>query len=111
MNQKEKINKTIREYCKLYGIDSFDLHRKYINKMPYKLYKGVNLALIRQSLGYYIYHNYMITMSELSILLGYKDHSSLSNSIKKANIYLEIKDEKFLKYYQSLKYIPVFINN
>ena len=110
MNQN-KIHETIIEiadkYANLFRISRQDLFQtnKYEGGKRKKTINGVSVASMRMALGYYISNNYPITLTNLSQLIGYCDHSTISSNNQKVYFYIKHNDPMFMSYYEPLQEI------
>lgn len=50
-----------------------------------------------------------LTLLQIGERVGYDDHSDVSNAIKRARNWIEVKDESFIAYYEPIK--ELFLND
>lgn len=116
MNQN-KIHETIIEiadkYANIFRITRQDLFQtnRYKGGKRKKTINGVSVSTMRMALGYYISNNYPITLTNLSQLIGYSDHSTISTNNKTVYFYIKNNDPYFMSYYRPLEEIgSLYIN-
>lgn len=66
-----------------------------------------NVLAVRQIVCYFLNHIRGYNLNEIASLTGYKDHSTVLHSVRRVKLYLEIKDPKFMLYYNNFKHLLV----
>jgi chromosomal replication initiation ATPase DnaA len=104
---KDQIVEIIDKFCNIYGVKKEDLSlkNKYKNGKKKKVVNGVNVSTIRMALGYYISNNFPVSITETAALIGYNDHSTISNNNQKIYFYIKNNDQYFMSYYSILSEI------
>ena len=92
------------KFCRVYGVTLQDLFQRNKHKggKKKKVINGVNVSTIRMALGYYLSNNFPTTLTEVALLIGYKDHSTVSYNNQKIYFYLKNRDRYFMYYYDIL---------
>jgi hypothetical protein len=104
MNTQQQANILIQMICDEYKITKLDLKKKrsaYTKKYNQKHY--VSISSIRQSLSYFIYIHFPLTITQVAKMVGYSDHSPLSCQRKQIEHYIKTKDLYFFPYYEKVK--------
>jgi phage anti-repressor protein len=104
MNTQQQAIKLIEMICDEYKITKQDLKKKrsaYTKKYNQKHY--VSISSIRQSLSYFIYMHFPLTITQVAKMVGYSDHSPLSCQRKQIEHYIKTKDLYFFPYYEKVK--------
>jgi hypothetical protein len=103
MNNKEQAYKLIEMICDEYKITKQDLNNRkssYAKRTNKKNY--ISISSIRQALGYFIYTNFYLTITEVAKMVGYSSHHPLSCQRKTIEYYIKAKDFKFYPYYEKV---------
>ena len=93
INQIESI---VQEYCESFDIKHSDLYKGIGTGGRARIYKGINLSMIRTSLSYYLYEKYPLTALQVSQLVGYTDHSMVIHNRRRAGECIDVNDELFI---------------
>ena len=104
MNKHEQAKQLIEMICVEYGITMNDLKNrrsKYTKKSSQK--KHISISSIRQGLSYFIFMHFPLKIKEISLMVGYSDHSPLSSQRKQIEFYIKTKDFYFYPYYQKIE--------
>lgn len=106
MNTKVEAELLIEAVCNHFEFERSLLYKKKGLKPIRLAFKQVNrkkvktdLSLIKMCLAYLITRYSAIPMDVIGPMVGYSDHSTIPYIKRKINIYLEIQDEKFLRYW------------
>ncbi len=107
LTTKDKMVEIADRYCSLYGITRQDLFRtnKIKNAKKRKVYNGVNISTLRMALGYYLSNNFPATLTEIAMLIGYNDHSTISYNNQRIYFYIKNNDPFFMQHYKLLETI------
>jgi len=105
--KQDEIIQIINEFCNIHGINKEDLSikNKHKNGKKKKVINGVNVAVIRIGLGDYFTTKYPLSLTEAVKLIGYNDHSTISNNNQKIYFYIKNNDKYFMSYYNVLEQI------
>ena len=98
MNTYEQANRLVEMICKEYRISKTTLRNKrsaYTKKNNRKNY--ISICSIRQALSYFIFMHFPLRITEVANLVGYKDHSPMSQQRGKFEHYIKTKDLYFFK--------------
>jgi chromosomal replication initiation ATPase DnaA len=103
----DKMVEIADRYCSLYGITRQDLFRtnKIKNAKKRKVYNGVNISTLRMALGYYLSNNFPATLTEIALVIGYNDHSTISYNNQRIYFYIKNNDPFFMQHYKLLETI------
>jgi len=103
----DKLVQIADRYCSLYGITRQDLFRtnKIKNAKKRKVYNGVNISTLRMALGYYLSNNFPATLTEIALVIGYNDHSTISYNNQRIYFYIKNNDPFFMQHYKLLETI------
>jgi chromosomal replication initiation ATPase DnaA len=103
----DKLVQIADRYCSLYGITRQDLFRtnKIKNAKKRKVYNGVNISTLRMALGYYLSNNFPATLTEIALVIGYNDHSTISYNNQRIYFYIKNNDPFFMQHYKILETI------
>jgi chromosomal replication initiation ATPase DnaA len=99
--QTKQLIALVDEYCGCYGITRNDLFRICGTKRA-KVRGAVSMSTMRMALGHFIYHNYPLTLTQISKIIGYSDHSVMSYHYRKIINYIKNDDIIFMSYYNTL---------
>jgi chromosomal replication initiation ATPase DnaA len=99
----ENIKKLYQEVCEIWGI-KIEWLRGRGRKEDKPIMKKILWMLAEKK---YPFVPYRI----LGILSGNKDHSGVIKGIEVANNWLSVKDEKFMNYYNQVKYLIEYDTN
>lgn len=104
---RDKMVTIADKYCEVYGITRQDLFQthKYRKGGKRRVLNGVNISSIRMALGYYLSNHFPVTLTEVALLIGYNDHSTVSYNNQKIYFYIKNKDPFFMSYYSILEQI------
>lgn len=107
LTTKDKMVEIADRYCTLYGITRQDLFRtnKIKNAKKRKVYNGVNISTLRMALGYYLSNNFPATLTEIALVIGYNDHSTISYNNQRIYFYIKNNDPFFMQHYKLLETI------
>lgn len=107
LTTKDKMVEIADRYCSLYGITRQDLFQKskIKNSKKRKVVNGVNVATLRMALGYYLSNNFPATLTEIAMLIGYNDHSTISYNNQRIYFYIKNNDPYFMQHYKILETI------
>lgn len=104
---RDKMVAIADRYCQCYGITRQDLFQKskYKNGKKKKVVNGVNVATLRMALGYYLSNNFPASLTEVALLIGYNDHSTISYNNQRIYFYIKNNDPFFMQHYKILETI------
>ena len=96
MNDENKIllaHRIIDKYCEVNNFNRKYFAKKW-GKNPVKVYNNVKVSKHRQVIALYLNKVLELKMSYIGPLIGYKDHSTVSVSVKKFTFLKEFGDEE-----------------
>lgn len=104
---RDKMIEIADRFCSAYGVERTDLFQtsKIKNAKKKKVVKGVNVATLRMALGYYLSNNFPVTLTEVALLIGYNDHSTISYNNQRIYFYIKNNDPFFMQHYNILEKI------
>ena len=100
MNTHEQAVRLVEMICEEYRISKTTLRNKrsaHTKKNNRKNY--ISICSIRQALSYFIFMHFPLRITEVANLVGYKDHSPMSQQRGKIEHYINTKDLYFYPYY------------
>lgn len=103
MNTKEQAFDLVNKTCEYYKIELTQLQRNH-KSSTHKICVNkegqiVRLSEIRMALSYFLYKYCPITLTEITPLVGYKDHTTMSSYRKVIEHYIRMEDINFFPYY------------
>lgn len=104
---RDRMINITEKYCQSYGITREDLFLKHKirNAKKRKVVKGVNVSTLRMALGYYLSNNYPASLTEIALIIGYNDHSTISYNNQRIYFYIKNNDVYFMEHYKVLEEI------
>lgn len=104
---RDKMIAITDKYCEAHGIKREDLFSKAKtpNAKKKKVINGVNVSTMRMALGYYLSNRFPASLTEIALIIGYTDHSTISYNNQRIYFYIKNQDAYFMQYYNVLEEI------